>query len=111
MVERLNRIALGMDRVAVCCSPDKRVSWAFMLKLLPVASEIITPELAQLHPLEIHERSGQASLVLSRGGMAWEQRLLKRSFDLAIVCDIMMVLFPTLLIVALMVNIYCLGTD
>src|SRR3546814_8066782 len=76
-----------------------------MLKLLPVASEIITPELAELHPLEIHERSGQASLVLSSGGMAWEQRLLKRTFDLAIVCAIMPVLLPTLLIVALMVKL------
>src|SRR3546814_19244464 len=91
-----------MDRVAVCCSPDKRVSWAFMLKLLPVASEIITPELAELHPLEIHERSGQASLVLSSGGMAWEQRLLKRTFDLAIVCALMPVLLPLLLTVALL---------
>src|SRR3546814_14590597 len=56
-------------------------------------------------PLEIHERSGQASLVLSSGGMAWEQRLLKRTFDLAIVCAIMPVLLPTLLIVALMVKL------
>lgn len=104
-IDYLSRAARGMDCVVVHCLPDKRIPWAFMLKSLDVPTEITTPELTQLRPLQICERSGQTSLVLGSGPMAWNQRVLKRTFDLAITIALMPVLLPLLLLIALVVKI------
>src|SRR3546814_751847 len=89
VVANLARIADGMDRVIVHCRPDQRTQWAFMLRSLDVPSEIVTPELTDLYPLGISHRSGQASLLLGGGSLSWNQRALKRTFDLAVTLPIM----------------------
>lgn len=105
VIDSLGRFVLGMDSVVVHCVPERRAEWAFMLKSLDVPSEIVTPELTELHPLEIRQRSGQTSLVLGSGPMAWNQRVLKRSFDLAITGALLPVLVPILAIVAVAIKL------
>lgn len=105
IVDRLGRIAHGMDSVIVHCTPERRPHWAFMLKSLNVSSEIVMPELSALHPLEIRQRSGQTSLVLGAEPLAWNQRMLKRSFDLAVTCAILPVLLPFLAVVAIAIKL------
>lgn len=105
LVERLARVAHGMDSVVVHCPPERRLQWAFMLKSLDVSSEIVVPELTDLHPLEIRQRSSQTSLVLGSGPMAWNQRLLKRSFDLLVCLAILPVLLPFLAVVAIVIKL------
>lgn len=104
-VDRLARLAYGMDSVIVHCSPEKRASWAFMLKSLDVPVEIVTPELTALHPLGIRQRSGHTSLVLSIGSMSWQQTALKRAFDLVAVLAILPVLLPVLLLISMLVKL------
>ncbi|WP_317153312.1 sugar transferase [Sphingopyxis indica] len=104
-VSNLAHVAQGMDRVIVHCQPAHRMQWASMLRSLDVPSEIVTPELTDLHPLGISHRSGQASLLLSGGPMPWTHRALKRAFDLAVTLPVMPILLPFLGIVALMVKL------
>lgn len=104
-VDRLARLAYGMDSVIVHCSPAKRVPWTFMLKSLDVPVEIVTPELTALHPLGIRQRSGQTSLVLSTGSMSWQQVALKRAFDLVVTLAVLPALLPVLLVVAILIKL------
>ena len=103
-IDHLGRVVMGMDSVVVHCPPEKRAQWAFVLKSLDVPSEIVTPELNALHPLAIGQRSGQTSLVLTSGPMPWNQRLLKRSFDLLITLLLMPLLVPFIAVVALLIK-------
>src|SRR3546814_8758054 len=76
-----------------------------MLRSLDVPSEIVTPELTDLCPLGIGRRSGQASLLLGGGTLSWSQRLLKRSFDLAVTVPVLPLLLPLLAAIALVVKL------
>lgn len=105
VVDNLGRVAQGMDSIVVHCSPARRRDWAFMLKSLDVPSEIVIPELTDLHPLAIRERSGQTSLVLASGPLEWNQRFMKRAFDIAVTSLMMPVLLPVLAAVALAVKL------
>src|SRR3546814_17651753 len=91
--------------MAVHCPPERRAQWAFLLKSLDIPTEIVVPEISALHPLAIRERSGHASLVLGSGQLSWEQRFLKRSFDLAVTLAALPLLVPMLLLVALAVKL------
>jgi len=105
MLARLGELAQGLDGMAVHCLPERRAQWAFLLKSLDIPTEIIVPEISALHPLAIRERSGHASLVLGSGQLSWEQRFLKRSFDLAVTLAALPLLAPVLLLVALAVKL------
>ena len=105
MLDRFGRMALGVDGVVVYCTANRREDWAFMLKSLDVATEIVTPELSKLRPLSISSRLGEASLVLGSGQLSWGQRTLKRSFDLVATLVLMPVLLPALLLIGLAVRI------
>ena len=105
MLDRLGKLALGIDGIVLHCPAQKRAQWAFMLKSLDVPTEIVTPELTQLHPLAVNQREGQTSLVLGSGQLSWSHRVLKRSFDLLVTVAFLPVLLPVLLIVALAVKL------
>lgn len=105
VVERLARVAHGMDSVVVHCPPERRLQWAFMLKSLDVSSEIVVPELTNLRPLEIRQRSSQTSLVVGSGAMPWNQRVLKRGFDLIVTLAVMPILLPFLGLVAIVIKL------
>lgn len=110
MLDRLGRLAEGVDGVVVFCSLAKRKDWAFLLKSLDVATEIVTPELTQLQPLGINTREGQVSLVLASGQLSWSQQLLKRGFDLLVTIAMLPVIAPLLLLVAVAIKIDSRGT-
>lgn len=105
MLERLGGLAEGLDGIAVHCPPERRAQWAFLLKSLDIPTEIVVPEISALHPLAIRERAGHASLVLGSGQLSWEQRFLKRSFDLAVTIAALPLLAPMLLLIALAVKL------
>lgn len=105
VVANLARVAHGMDRVVVHCQPEQRTQWAFMLRSLDVPSEIVTPELTDLVPLGVSHRSGQASLLLGGGQLPWNQRALKRTFDLAVTLPVLPLLLPFLAVIALAVKL------
>lgn len=105
MLERLGRLALGVDGIVVHSSLEKRAQWAFMLKALDVVTELVTPELSELRPLAIRQRMGQASLVLGSGQLTWSQSVVKRAFDLVITLVALPVLAPLLALIALTIKL------
>src|SRR3546814_21069109 len=91
--------------MAVHSPPERRAQWAFLLKARDIPTGIVVPEISALHPLAIRERSGHASLVLGSGQLSWEQRFLKRSFDLAVTLVALPLLAPMLLLIAIAVKL------
>jgi exopolysaccharide biosynthesis polyprenyl glycosylphosphotransferase len=104
-VNRLGQLASGMDHVIVHCPPEKREFWVFMLRSLDVKSEIVVPELDSIGPLAIKLRSNQTSLLISSGQLRWDQKIVKRAFDILLMVCILPFLFPVLLIVALIIKL------
>ena len=105
IVDSLGQLAQGMDSVVVHCSAVRRAQWAFMLKSLDVPTEIVVPELDALRPLAIASRSGQISLVLTSGPLDWNQRLIKRMFDLVVTLAVLPVFLVLLVVVAVAIKI------
>lgn len=104
-VNRLGMLAKGMDRVVVHCAPEAREAWASALKTLDTHSEIVVPEIDKLFPLGISERSGHTSLVLNSGRLAWNQRLMKRTFDLVVTLVAAPLLIPIFIAVGLIIKV------
>ena len=108
-ISNLGRWVSGADHLIVHCSPEKRHDWAFMLHALDVESEIVMPELDDLHPLAIRSRDNHISLVISAGNLRWDQRLLKRAFDLVVSSIAIILLSPLMLITALAIKLESSG--
>jgi len=108
-ISNLGRWVSGADHLIVHCSPERRDDWAFMLHALDVESEIIMPELDELHPLAIRSRDNHISLVISAGNLRWDQRLLKRAFDVVISSIAIFLLSPVMLLTALAIKMESSG--
>lgn len=104
-ISRLGMLAKGLDRVIVHSSPDNRAKWAVVLKALDIPSEIVLPELDLYHALSISRFDGNNALVLTTGMLKWNQRLMKRAFDIAVSGLAIIVLAPFLLAVAIAVRV------
>lgn len=104
-INRLGKLAEGMDRVVVHCAPQARDAWAMALKTLDVRSEIVIPELDVFGALNISRRSGHTSLLLNSGRLAWNQKIIKRMFDLVISFAVLPFLLPFFLLVGLCIII------
>lgn len=108
-ISNLGRWVSGVDHLIVHCSPERRDDWVFMLHALDVESEIIMPELDDLHPLAIRSRNNHISLVISAGNLRWDQRLLKRAFDVVISSIVILLLSPLMLLTALAIKLESSG--
>lgn len=104
-VRRLGELVEGADRVIVHCDSNARPGWADVLKTLSVPSEIIVPELDRLYPLEICRRDATTSVLLSHGGLSWDQQLLKRGLDLTLSILALPLLLPIFAVVAVAIKL------
>jgi exopolysaccharide biosynthesis polyprenyl glycosylphosphotransferase len=104
-VRRLGAMANGMDRIVIHCTPDRRKSWAAVLKALDVPSEIVTPELDELGPLSLRTDDGRSSLLLNSGHLSWNQRFAKRAFDLLISVCLTLPLLPVFAAIAMIIRL------
>jgi exopolysaccharide biosynthesis polyprenyl glycosylphosphotransferase len=104
-VRRLGELAKYADRLVVACPPKRRASWADVFRILDVQSEIIVEEFDELAPLALSRRDGHLAITLSNGGLHWDQRLLKRSFDLAATIPALILLAPLFLVIAVAIKL------
>lgn len=109
-VNRLGHLASGMDHVIVHCPPEKRERWVFMLRALDVKSEIVVPELNSINALAIKRRNKSTSLLISAGQLRWDQKLVKRTFDILVSALALIVLSPLLLIIAILIRLDSKGS-
>lgn len=104
-LDRLGRIVSDLDRVIIHCSPEKRESWIFLLRSIDIKSEIVTPELDSIKPLEIRERSGSTSLLISAGHLRLDQQILKRLFDLGFLLVTLPIFLPIMMFTAILIKL------
>lgn len=104
-VKRLGELASGMDHVIVHCPSDRREQWVFMLRALDVNSEIVVPELNSINALAIRRRNQSTSLLISAGQLRWDQKLVKRTFDVVMASMALVVSLPLLIVVSIVIKI------
>lgn len=105
MYDRLARIIASADRVVIACAPEKRVAWANALKSTNVQSEIFVPELDRLAPLGVSIHEHTSTVIVAVGPLGLAERFIKRVFDVAASGTAVLVLFPVLVLIALMVKL------
>ncbi len=105
MIAKLGSIAFGKERIVIHCAEAHRGDWAFMLKCLDTPSEIVTPELDHIGPIKIGKWGDHVSLVVASGPLTWNQRVLKRIFDLIGGGAALLLFAPVMLITAMAIKL------
>ena len=105
MLDRFGLILRNIDRVIVSCPPERRASWAIVLKGANVDGEVIDDEVARLGAQGARVSGGYGFLMVSAGPLGLRDRALKRAFDLAFAGTAVLALSPLLLLVALAIKL------
>ncbi|WP_417613053.1 sugar transferase [Parasphingorhabdus sp.] len=108
-VNHFGCLVSDLDRIIVHCPPEKRNAWVFMLRAQDVMSEIVTLELDAIGPLAIKQRSGHTSLLISAGHLRWDQKILKRTFDLFFGTIALIGAMPIMIVTAIAIKIESRG--
>jgi len=104
----LHRIALflrNMDRVIVCCPPERRQAWALVLKGVAVQGEIVDDDIQALGAVGAFRSPDYTSLIIARGPLRLTNRVLKRGLDVAVATMALVALAPVFLVVALAIKL------
>jgi lipopolysaccharide/colanic/teichoic acid biosynthesis glycosyltransferase len=105
MVQRLVQLLSGADRVIVACRREVCTGWAAMLKTANVCGEILADEVQTVGAVALGRFGERTTLVVSPGPLSWQQRLIKRSFDLCVAVPILVFVAPVLVAVAIAIKI------
>jgi len=109
MYDRLATALEQVDRVVVACRAEHREHWVHLLQGANVQAEIVMNELAPFGPLALGKFGTNPTLVVARGAMSIQGRLLKRLFDIAVAGGTLLLLLPVFLLVAIAVKIESRG--
>ncbi len=109
MYDRLAKSLEQVDRVVVACRAEHREHWVHLLQGANVQAEIVMNELAPFGPLALAKFGTNPTLVVARGPMSIQGRLLKRLFDIAVAGGTLLLLLPVFLLVAIAVKIESRG--
>jgi lipopolysaccharide/colanic/teichoic acid biosynthesis glycosyltransferase len=107
MLDRLGKLLHNQDQVVISCPPERRGDWAFLLKAAGVYGEIVSEPAHELGAVDVHryDNLGRTTLVVSKGPLAPQARVLKRIFDLAVAGAALVLLAPLLVLVAVLIKI------
>ena len=108
-LDRLSWAIAQAERVVVSCPPGRREAWAGALKGANVQGEIVLPDLARIGTIRASSFAGSATAVVSLGPLDTLNRILKRSFDLALALSALALLWPILAAVAIAIRIDSVG--
>lgn len=108
-VQRLGTMVMDYERVIVFCHPDHRVEWAHALKSLDIDCQLVVPELDKIAPIGMTHFEGKLALTVSAGPLAWNERLQKRLFDLAVVVIALPLLAIPMILTALAIKLESRG--
>lgn len=109
MYDQLAAALGGVHNVVVSCHPDRRDAWTHALKGACIQSEILMPELQSLAPLGVNMHGSMTALVVSHGPLNLVDRVIKRTFDLAIAVPALIVLLPVLSVIAIAIRLETSG--
>lgn len=105
-LDRLDKAVHDADRVLlVFADPDERRKWVETMRFTGINAEVVEPQLKHIPALGIAEWNGSATLVVSRGPMKFNERVLKRVFDLTVTLLMIPLAVPLIAILALLVKL------
>ena len=102
--DRLGEMLECVDSVVIACSAHRRRKWSYSLHGCAVDVELLMPELSRLAAVELRNRHGQQTLVVSSRPMRLRDRTLKRVVDLVIACCALVMVAPVMLLLALAIK-------
>ncbi|WP_260926334.1 sugar transferase [Novosphingobium sp. 9] len=105
MLARVGLVLRNIDRVIVSCPPERRASWAVVLKGANVDGEVLDDEVARLGAQGARVAGGYGLLMVSTGPLGLRDRAMKRLFDIAFSGAAILALSPLLLVVAAAVKL------
>jgi lipopolysaccharide/colanic/teichoic acid biosynthesis glycosyltransferase len=95
-IRHADRIILAFD------DPAERAAWAQFVRLIGIDAELIEPDLQNITVLGVNHWEGTPTLVVARGALDFDERVLKRAFDLTISVPLLgLVGLPLLLLMVL----------
>ncbi len=99
----------GVDRIVVACSRQAAVKWAQLLKSTGRQGEVLTRDFDDLAPLGVSRLHDCSTLVVSTGSLNVRERMLKRSFDLALTVPALFLLLPVFVVVSIAIKLESRG--
>lgn len=100
MFDRLARLLVDVDRVAVACRPERRSLWAAMLKGANIQGELLAPELDEIGAVGLERFGPYPTIRVSVGPLDLRGRILKRALDISVSLVLLGLLAPLMLLVA-----------
>lgn len=105
MYDRLAVALQKADRVVVACAAERRHAWVHALQGANVQGEVLAPELAVLAPLGVARFGDDPTLIVAKGPLGIEERLIKRLFDIAVAGVALLLLAPMFAVIMLAIRI------
>jgi exopolysaccharide biosynthesis polyprenyl glycosylphosphotransferase len=104
MYDRLGRAIEHADRLIIDCPPERRPLWIEALRGANIDAAIVVRELAALDPIELRHHEGLPTVMVARGPLNIQDRIVKRAFDLAFAGGALLLLSPLLLAAAIAIR-------
>lgn len=102
----LDRIGLALrnvDQAIVSCPPERRATWAMILKGANISGEVIDEQVEELGAIGARHAGGNGLLLVSTGPLGMRARAAKRLLDLVVAVGGLVVLAPLMIVVALLI--------
>lgn len=105
LFDRLGKLLRHCDRVVLACPAERRAAWSAMMKGAGVKVEMLSPELEDLRALGIGQVGGRMTVVTTVGPLKFQDRLIKRLFDILVSGAALLILLPVMLVVAIAIKV------
>jgi exopolysaccharide biosynthesis polyprenyl glycosylphosphotransferase len=109
MYDRLGRAIEDADRLVIDCPPERRPVWIEALRGANIDAAIVVRELEALNPVELRRHNGLPTIMVARGPLNIQDRIVKRAFDVVTAAAALVLLSPMLLAVALAIRLESAG--
>lgn len=105
MYDRLAVACRNADRLVVACPAERRDAWVHALQGANVQAELLAPELAAMHPLGMDRFGSDPTLIVARGPLGLEARMIKRAFDIFVAAAALLLLSPVFALAAVAIRL------
>ena len=95
----------GVERVIVACSPARRALWIEVFKGANVQGELVLPEVDSIGMLRTARAGPNTTAVVALGALDTTNRIVKRTFDLAVALGALVLVWPVLVLTAIAVKL------
>ena len=109
MLDTIGRHLRSFDKVIVACPPERRTTWAMVLKGANIEGEILAPELTGLGAMGASHALGDSTLIVSTGPLKLRDRVIKPAFDVSVSLAAMAMLAPIMASIAIAIRLESRG--